>query len=144
MLASIPLLIIPFILYNIGLTGVIGGTAEAGAAAGASVDPWATVLFEYTMMSGGVFRMTLGDALIVLSLVLLFIEIFKSTRTSNWSIIDHLLSTLVFVAFLVEFLLVQGAVHSVFFIIMVIALVDLLAGFAVSIRSAGRDITMST
>ena len=25
MLASIPLLIIPFILYNIGLTGVIGG-----------------------------------------------------------------------------------------------------------------------
>jgi hypothetical protein len=141
MLASIPLLVIPFILYNIGLTGVIGGTGAAGSA---GVDPWATVLFEYTMMSGGVFRMTLGDALIVLSLLLLFIEIFKSTRTSNWSIVDHLLSTLVFVAFLVEFLLVQGAVHSVFFIIMIIALVDLLAGFAVSIRSAGRDITMST
>jgi ABC-type Na+ efflux pump permease subunit len=96
------------------------------------------------MMSGGVFKMTLGDALIVLSLLLLFIEIFKSTRTSNWSIVDHLLSTLVFVAFLVEFLLVQKAVHSVFFIIMIISLVDLLAGFAVSIRSAGRDITMST
>jgi hypothetical protein len=135
MLASIPLLVIPFILYNIGLTGVIGGTGT---------DPWATVLFEYTMMSGGVFRMTLGDALIVLSLLLLFVEIFKSTRTSNWSIVDHLLSTLVFVAFLVEFLLVQKAVHSVFFIIMIISLVDLLAGFAVSIRSAGRDITMST
>jgi hypothetical protein len=140
MLASIPLLIIPFILYNIGLTGVIGGTGADGTA----VDPWATVLFEYTMMSGGVFRMTLGDALIVLSLVLLFIEIFKSTRTSNWSIVDHLLSTLAFVAFLVEFLLVKEAVHSVFFIIMIISLVDLLAGFAVSIRSAGRDITMST
>jgi hypothetical protein len=131
MLASIPLLVIPFILYNIGLTGVIGGTGT---------DPWATVLFEYTMMSGGVFRMTLGDALIVLSLLLLFVEIFKSTRTSNWSIVDHLLSTLVFVAFLVEFLLVQGAATSLFFTLMLIALVDVLAGFSVTIRSSGRDV----
>ena len=91
------------------------------------------------MMSGGVFTLTLGDALIVLALVLLFIEIVKSTRTSNWSIVDHLLSTFVFVAFLVEFLLVKGAAHSVFFILMVITLVDLLAGF--SCRSARRGAT---
>jgi len=31
----------------------------------------------------------------------------------------------------------------VFFILMVIALVDLFSGFAVSIRSAGRDINVS-
>ena len=54
--------------------------------------------------------------------------------------IDHLLSTFVFVAFLVEFLLVPGAAHSVFFTLMLIALVDVLAGFSVSIRSAGRDV----
>ena len=94
------------------------------------------------MMSGGVFTMTLGDLLIVLALLLLFVEIVKSTRTSNASIIDHLLSTFVFVAFLVEFLLVQGAAHSVFFTLMVIALIDVLAGFSVSIRSAGRDLNM--
>lgn len=134
MLASIPLLVIPFILYNLGLTGVIGST---------EADPWKTELFSYTMVSGGVFTMTLGDALIVLGLVLLFIEIFKSTRTTNWSIVDHLLSTFVFVAFLVEFLLVRGAAHSVFLILMVIALVDLFAGFSVSIRSAGRDISIT-
>jgi hypothetical protein len=136
MLASIPLLVIPFILYNLGLTGVVGSVA---ADAAANSDPWRVEVFQFTMVSGGVFTMTLGDALIVLALLLLFIEVFKSTRTSNWSIVDHLLSTVVFIAFLV----VKGAAHSVFFILMVIALVDLFSGFAVSIRSAGRDINVS-
>ena len=95
------------------------------------------------MMSGGVFSMTLGDLLIVIALILFFVEIVKSTRTSNASVIDHLLSTFVFVAFLVEFLLVKGAAHPVFFILMVITLVDVLAGFSVSIRSAGRDISVN-
>jgi hypothetical protein len=134
MLGSIPLLIIPFILYNLGLTGVIGEAAG---------DPWKTELFSFTMMSGGVFTMTLGDMLIVIALILLFVEVVKSTRTSNWSVIDHLLSTFVFVAFVVEFLLVKDAAHSVFFTLMVIALVDLLSGFTVSIRAAGRDVNIN-
>jgi hypothetical protein len=133
MLGSIPLLIIPFILYNIGLTGAIGDAA----------DPWKTELFHVPMMSGGVFAMTLGDVLVVIGLILLFVEVVKSTRTSNSSIIDHLLSTFVFVAFLVEFLLVKGAAHSVFFTLMLISLVDVLSGFSVSIRSAGRDVNIS-
>jgi hypothetical protein len=133
MLGSIPLLIIPFILYNVGLTGMVG---EAG-------DPWETEISSLAMMSGGVFTMTLGDVLIVIALILLFVEVVKSTRTSNWSVIDHLLSTFVFVAFVVEFLLVKGAAHSVFFTLMVISLVDLLSGFTVSIRAAGRDVNVN-
>ncbi|CAG0954321.1 MAG: hypothetical protein F9K19_03850 [Rhizobiaceae bacterium] len=132
MLGLVPLLIIPFILYNLGLTGLFG----AGTG-----DPWASEIVSVSMMSGGVWTMTLGDLLIVVALVLLFIEMIKSTRTSNASVVDHLLSTFVFVAFLVEFLLVQGAAHSVFFTLMVIALFDVLAGFSVSLRSAGRDVT---
>jgi 2-keto-4-pentenoate hydratase len=50
-------------------------------------------------MSGGVWSMTMADALVVVALVLLFIEIMKSTRTSNRSIVDHVLSLFVFVAF---------------------------------------------
>jgi hypothetical protein len=86
--------------------------------------------------------MTLGDLMVLIGLVFFFVEILKSTRTSNASILDHLLSTFVFVAFLVEFLLVGGAAHSVFFILMVIALIDVLAGFSVSLRSAGRDVNL--
>lgn len=133
MIAHIPLMIIPFILYNLGLAGLIGSPAG---------DPWSNELLSISMMSGGIWAMTSGDLLIVIALAILFIEILKATRTSNASVVDHLLSAFVFVAFLVEFLLVAGAAHSVFFILMVITLVDLLAGFSVSIRSAGRDVSI--
>lgn len=131
MLGMVPLLVIPFLLYNLGLAGLFGGTAE---------DPFAAQMFSVSMMSGGVWTMTVGDLLIVVALLLLFVEMMKSTRSSNASIVDHLLSTFVFVAFLVEFLLVRGAAHAVFFTLMLITLIDVLAGFSVSIRSAGRDV----
>ena len=118
-----------------------GGQAEPGC--GPNGDPWQTELFSFRMMSGGTFSMTSGILMIVIALLLFFIEIVKSTRTSNASVIDHLLSTFVFVAFLVEFLLVEGAAHPVFFVLMVIALIDVLAGFSVSLRAAGRDISVS-
>ena len=54
-----------------------------------------------------------------------------------------MLSTLVFILFLVEFLLVGACASSVFFILMVMALFDVVAGFTVSITSAGRDVTMA-
>lgn len=128
MLSAIPLLVISFILYNLGLAGTEG------------LALWQQTLFSVPMMSGGLWTMTWGDGLIVLSLILLFIEILKSTRTTNRSIIDHLLSTFVFVAFLVEFLLVRDAATSLFFTLMMFALIDVLAGFSVTIRSAGRDV----
>ncbi len=131
MLSAVPLLIVPFLLYNLGLALSV----ESGSI-------WAEELFSMPMMSGGMWTMTLGDALIAFALILLFIEIVKSTRTSNASVVDHLLSTFVFMAYLVEFLLVSGAAHHVFFTLMVITLVDLLAGFSVSLRSAGRDVTI--
>jgi hypothetical protein len=132
MLSGIPLLIVPFILFNIGLAGLFGSGPDG--------DPWATEIFSVGMMSGGVFTMTLGILLIVIGLLLFFVEIVKSTRTSSASVVDHLLSTFVFVAFLVEFLLVRGAAHPVFFTLMVITLIDVLAGFSVSLRAAGRDV----
>ncbi|RWM78390.1 MAG: hypothetical protein EOR81_15010 [Mesorhizobium sp.] len=133
MFGAIPLLIVPFVLYNLGLLGMFGG----------GDDPWASQMFSIRMMSGGVFSMTLGDLIVLIGLMLFFIEIVKSTRTSSASVMDHLLSTFVFVAFLVEFLLVKGAAHSVFFTLMVIALVDVLAGFSVSMRAATRDINVN-
>lgn len=131
MLGMVPLLVIPFLLYNFGLAGLFGDTGG---------DPFAAEAFSVTLMSGGVWTMSAGDLLIVLALVLLLVEIIKSTRKSNKSIIDHVLSAFVFVAFLVEFLLVPGAAHPLFFTLMVITLIDALAGFSVSIRSAGRDL----
>ena len=72
----------------------------------------------------------------------LAIEILKATRVGKMSIIDHLLSTVVLIIFLVEFLLVPGASTSVFFALMLMTLIDVMAGFSVSIRSATRDVSL--
>ncbi|VVT34814.1 conserved membrane hypothetical protein [Hoeflea sp. EC-HK425] len=132
MLAAIPLMIVPLIGYNLVMIGLLGG----------GIAELQTTIFSTSMMSGATWTMSMGDLLIVVALVLLFIEVLKATRTGPWSVIDHMLSMFVFVAFLVEFLLVRDAATQVFFILMVIAFIDVIAGFSVSIRSAGRDVSI--
>ena len=131
MLTNVPLLIVPFIVYNIQI--FFGG----------GVSVWDSNVLQLNMISGETWTMSMGDLMVSMGLFLLFFEIIKATRVGANTIIDHLLSTFVFIAFLVEFLLVAEAAHSVFFILMMIALVDVLAGFTVSIRSATRDVNMS-
>ena len=58
------------------------------------------------------------------------------------ALLDHLFSMALFVVFLVEFLLVQGAATQIFFILMLVSLVDVVAGFTVSIKSASRDVAI--
>jgi hypothetical protein len=128
-----PLLLIPFLAYNFFAFLFMGG----------SPDGWATQLLSIPMVSGVSWALTAGDLLLVLGLVCLFFEILKSTNTGRASVVEHMLSTLVFVLFLVEFLLLGAAASSVFFILMMMAIFDVVAGFTVSITSAGRDVTMT-
>jgi hypothetical protein len=122
-----PLLLIPFAVYNMiaFLMPGVGWTA-----------PVATV----HMMSGQDWVLTWEDLLIAFSIFLLWIEIIKSTRIGMRSIMDHLLAMTLFVAMLVEFLLVQRAGTSTFFLLMAITLVDVLAGFIIGIRSSQRQV----
>jgi len=133
MLRSIPLMIVPLILFNLAPLGLFG----AGIA-----DPWGEPAAAFGMVSGGTFTLDWGAALVGFALLVLFVEILKATRTTNASVLDHLLSIFVFVAFLIEFLLVPAAAHPAFFLLTVIALIDVLAGFSVSLRAAGRDVTI--
>ncbi len=133
MITNVPLMVVPLIVYNLVLLGLIGTNVQS---------PWDDPIFLLDMISGATWVMTLGDLMIVLGLILLFFEILKATRVGSNSIIDHLLSTFIFVAFLVEFLIVEGAATAVFFILMMMTLIDVLAGFSVSIRSATRDVSL--
>jgi len=74
------------------------------------------------------------------SLVFLFGEIVKATRIGTRAVVDHALSLLLFLAMMVEFLLVPQAATATFFLLMAISLVDVLAGFAVTLRTAQRDL----
>lgn len=133
MFVAIPLMIVPFILYNLAMFGLFGGGGVAGLQA---------VLLEVSMLSGAVWTLTLGDLLILIGLVFFFLELLKSTRNSSGSLVNHMLSLLVFVAFLVEFLAVRDAATQVFFLLMVISFIDVIGGFAVSVRSASRDVSI--
>ena len=132
-MAAIPLMLIPFILYNLAMVGAFGGGGIAALE---------SIMTSVNMMSGAVWTMSLGDLFIVIGLVILFLEIFKATRRSSVALLDHLFSMALFVVFLIEFLLVQGAATQIFFILMLISLVDVIAGFTVSIKSAGRDVSI--
>jgi membrane-anchored protein YejM (alkaline phosphatase superfamily) len=124
-----PLLLVPFAIYNI-IAFLMPGVS------------WTGTLTTVHMMSGGDWTMSAGDFLIVLAILLLFGEMMKSTRIGIRSVVDHGLSLVLFLAMMAEFLLVRQAATSTFFLLLVISFVDVLGGFAVTLRSAQRDLTV--
>jgi hypothetical protein len=99
-------------------------------------------LFAVKMMSGAVWTMTVGDLLLAVGLICLFAEIYKSTRTNEAAVVSHILSTLVFVIYIVEFIMMKAAGTSVFFLLTLMALFGVVAGFSITIKTARRDFAM--
>ena len=122
-----PLLLIPFAVYNM-IAFLTPGVS------------WTAAVTTVHMMSGTDWVLTWEDLFIAFSIFLLWIEIIKSTRLGMRSVMDHILAMGLFIAMLVEFLLVKQAGTSTFFLLMMIALVDALAGFVVGARSSQRQI----
>jgi hypothetical protein len=122
-----PLLLIPFAIYNI-IAFITPGVG------------WTTQLTTVHMMSGQDWVVTWEDILLAFTILLLAVEIAKSTRIGIRTIIDHMLAMALFIVMLIEFLLVQRAGTSTFFLLMMISLVDVLVGFVVSVRSSQRHV----
>ena len=101
-----------------------------------------SVVFTVKLMSGSFFLLKVSDLLLVLGVIALYFEIFKATSNSTASIVDHILSTLIFVIFLVEFIVVPAAGNSTFLVMTLMAFLDVIAGFTVSIVSARRDLVV--
>lgn len=128
MFAAVPLLGFVVLAYcAMALTGTLDTQA---------------VVFSARMASGADFNLRTGDIFVLVGLLFLFFEIIKSARVRSGTVLDHMLSTFVFIAALVLFLLVPFAATSTFFLIMCMALLDVIAGFTVSIFSARRDYTV--
>jgi hypothetical protein len=128
-LVGFPLLLIPFAVYNI-IAFLMPGLG------------WTVPVTHVQMVSGVEWAMTPGDILIALSILMLFGEMMKSTRIGIRTVVDHTLSMLLFVAMVVEFVMVKQAATATFFLLLVISLVDVIGGFAVTLRSAQRDLTI--
>lgn len=124
-----PLLAVPLLAYNVIL---ISGDSIAN-------NPG--VLYIPLMANDEKMALKLGDILVMLGVVLLYFEILKATRASRSTIIDHALSLVVFIVFLVEYIVVAGAGTSTFMILALISLLDVIAGFTITISTSRRDIS---
>jgi hypothetical protein len=130
-LIGFPLLILPFAIYNM-IAFLLPGVG------------WTEEVAKIHMMSGADWTFTPGELLVAVGIIVLFFEMLKATRLSTRTIIDHGLSTVIFIGMVVEFLLVKQAATGTFFLLLVISFVDVLGGFAVSLRSAQRDLTVES
>lgn len=135
-LRAIPLMIIAFIIYNVVV--LLGGESADTILR--------KVIFSVPSIRANaegvrtLWTFTWGDLILLVTLIILFVEILKATYTSTASLLDHGFSMLVFIACLIEFLLIDKAFTSVFFMIMVATLIDVVAGYTIGIRVARRDI----
>jgi hypothetical protein len=124
-----PLLLIPFAIYNI-IAFLMPGVSWTGA------------VVTVHMVSGADWTMSSGDLLLTLGILVLFGEMMKSTRIGIRTVVDHALSLILFLGMLVEFLLVKQCATATFFLLLAISFIDVLGGFAVTLRSAQRDLTV--
>jgi hypothetical protein len=134
MLRAFPMILLAVLAYN--ALALVGGAA---------FQPAPVMLaqkFTVPLFSGDAWAISLGDVLIAFTLVLLFIETVRATRTSHREIINHALSMLTFTGALAEFLVLKGFGTSTFFLITAMCLFDVVAGYTIAIISARRDLSV--
>jgi len=102
-----------------------------------------TVVASFDIPSEATIKITWNILFVIAGICILYIEILKATRTSYQALIDHLLSLVVFVIFLVELIVIYDMGSATFLILTLLSLVDVIAGFTVSLASARRDIALN-
>lgn len=105
-----------------------------------NISIWNKTFTTITVSPGNVVTITNSIAFIAFALIILFFELIKSTTASNSGMIEQLFSVLAFIAFLLQFLLTPYAAEATFFVLMVISLVETLAGFVILVKVARRDV----
>jgi len=144
---AVPLLVVALIIYNAIVFAFGGSSPDAIFWGSSSLDTTTNKLvthsadlFAVRMPNGGEWHYSLGDLMLTIALLLLAVEVVKSTYTRGAALADQGFSTVLFVVFLVEFLLVAKAGTSLFFLLTLMSAFDVIVGAVVGIRTARRDI----
>ncbi|MEJ1970408.1 MAG: hypothetical protein WDN03_17540 [Rhizomicrobium sp.] len=135
MLRAFPLLLLSVILYNLVALG--GGLVlHMNIQDALSYDH----ALNIHLFSGDDWKFSFGDFMVLLTLGLLFVEVVKATRTTSRQIVNHGLSMLTFVVALIEFITLKGFGTTPFFLIMMMCVFDVVAGYTISIVAAEHDL----
>jgi hypothetical protein len=124
-LIAFPLLLLPFAFFNmvIFLLNI----------------PFSDTVFTIPLVSeltmpplfGRSMPVTLGDLLVAIGMLLLYVEVVKAARPGGRSIMDHVLALILFLAMAAELVLVPRAATSVLLLLTVLGFVDLIAGLSI-------------
>lgn len=135
MFAMIPMLGVSLLVYTIASFAIAPVTDAGGNSIIWVYQKW----FEIPLVSQDTWEVTFGHAFLLLSMVFLFIELLRATKTGTDSIVNHLLSMVLFIICLLVFILVGGYGNSIFFLFMSMTFLDFAAGFIVTTVTARRD-----
>lgn len=138
MVAAFPLLLIPVVLYALFAFVQVLSQNAAGAH-----EALVGEILSIPMPSGQHWGIGLGDLFVLLGLFMLFFELIRATHSNKTAIINHSLSMIVFVVALVLFLLGPGFATSTFFLLVIMTLLDVLAGFIVTIVASRRELDIA-
>lgn len=126
---AVPLLAVVMVIYT---ALALNPNFSAGSA-----------FMDWVLPSTAELFLTFGDIFVIFGLVALFFEVIKAARLGPGTIVDHMLSTAVFVIALIVFLLVPPFGTPAFLMLTLMALVDVVAGYTISIFSARRDYSVN-
>ena len=123
-LVAFPLLLIPFALYNmvVFLLNM----------------PFTETVFAIPLVSDRRLPVSVGDLVVAIGMLLLYVEVMKAARPGGKGIMDHVLSFVLLLAIAGELVLVPRASTVTLLQLAVLGFVDLLTGISLSLRARRR------
>lgn len=131
---AIPLFGVLLVIYTMAVSAAYYSNPNSA--------PMMVKLLSVKLPSQQIWNLFVGDVVVIFGLGLLFIEILKSTGASDTTIVEHVLSTFVFIFYVIAFLLAPMVANSTFLILTIMSMIDVVAGFTITITAARRDFTV--
>ncbi len=97
-------------------------------------------IVSISMPSGVKWKPIASDVLLFFAVLVLYAELYKTTRMGSMAKFEHFVSFLVFLVFLAEFLMIRQCATSAFCIVMLLSLVDVIGGIAISMAMRERKV----
>jgi hypothetical protein len=122
-LIAFPLLLIPFALYNMILFLLNM--------------PFTETVFTIPLAGNRSMPVNIGELLLALSMLLLYVEVLKAARLRAKAAMDHVLAFILLAAIAAELVLVPAAATSTLLLLAVLSFIDVITGLSLLRRPAG-------
>ena len=131
-LIAFPLLLIPFAFFNIVVFLLDMPLSDEEKSAVFELplasEPTMPLIFDHSM------TITMGDFIVAVGILLLYVEVLKAVRPGGKGVIDHALAFILFIAMACELVFVPRAASPTLFLLIVLGFVDVIAGPSIRMR----------